>query len=136
MPLSEVTKLKSETEVIEALQSLMNHAPACAAEDALHNEWKVIGQYLREILSLLGQEGWDFDLMDWPAEVPVFNVVLNSTSLSSALSWDQLASLLASFTLPWCIRIEHLNRIQNGLLVGVPDVSGGSQIAASPHANS
>ena len=118
MPQYEVTQLRSPIEVTEALQALLNHAPTYAADDALHSEWKVIEQHLREGLCIVGQEGWDFVLMDWPAEVPLFNVVLNNPSLSSALSLDNLVSLLATLRFPWCIRIECLNRIQNGLMVG------------------
>ena len=60
--------------------------------------------------------------MEWPADVPLFNVSLNNNSLSLALSLDDLASLLSTLHLSWCIRIEQLNRIHNELMIGGDDL--------------
>ena len=114
----EVRQLQSKLEVIEVLRSLLNGAQQWEAGDGLQTEWQTIESHLSAILTPLGKEGWDFHLMDWPADIPVFNVSLNNSSLSLALSLDDLASLLSRLQLPWCIRIEQLNRIHNGLMTG------------------
>jgi len=114
----EVTRLQSKLEVIETLQSLLPHEPSPDLDDVLETEWQTIESHLSAVLHPLGKEGWDYHLMDWPAKIPVFNVSLNNSSLSLALSLDDLASLLSRLQLPWCIRIEHMNRIQNGLMTG------------------
>ncbi len=112
----EVSQLQSKIEVIEALQSLLNRGEQWDAGDSLQTEWQTIQNHLSTILSPLGKDGWDYHLMDWPADVPLFNVSLDSSSLSLALSLDDLVSLLSTLHLPWCIRIEHLNRIHYGLM--------------------
>ena len=113
-----VNKLQSKFEVIEVLESFLKQNENFEAGDDLQEEWRVISSHIEKKLILLGRDGWDFVLMDWPADVPVFNVTINKASLSSALSVDSLVDLLATLDLFWCIRVECLNRIQNNLMVG------------------
>jgi hypothetical protein len=118
----EVTQLQSKLEVIEALQSLLDHTRTLDLGDVLQTEWQTIQNHLSAVLTPLGKEGWDYNLMEWPADVPLFNVSLNNNSLSLALSLDDLASLLSTLHLSWCIRIEQLNRIHNELMIGGDDL--------------
>jgi len=114
----EVRQLQSKIELIETLQALFPHEPTPGLDDLLQTEWQTIEDHLSAVLTPLGKMGWDYNLMDWPANIPVFNVSLNNNSLSLALSLNDLASLLSTLQLSWCIRIEHLNRIHNGLMTG------------------
>ncbi len=118
----QVTKLSSKFEVIEVLQSLLGHEQWSGVSDQLQAEWKIISLRLSDVLLGQGKEGWDFALMDWPADVPLFNVSINRATLSAVISIDDLVELLVPLELPWCIRIECLDRIQDNLMVGGDDL--------------
>lgn len=113
-----MTKLASQTEVHDLLKSLLDHEQVTGSDERLMPEWKVIQQYFSDLLEPHGSHGWDFNLMDWPTDVPIFNVSINQCHLKDAVPLEEVRALLATLQMPWCVRMECLDRIQDGIMVG------------------
>lgn len=87
-----------------------------ADHELLHKEWKSLCEWLSS--SLPGVEGWDYSLMDWPTEIPLFDGVANTVETSLSIDPYSICNELSKYELPWAVRMECLDRIQNGIMVG------------------
>jgi hypothetical protein len=85
-------------------------------EELLHREWRELESWISD--RMIGVPSWDYALMDWPSEIPLFNVVLNNQALQSDLHLEELQHFLAQQTLPWAVRIEWMDRIHGGTMHG------------------
>ena len=119
----ETIRLHSKNEVIEVLERLLAEKdPDPENSSKLQREWRVISTCAFDKMSALGREGWDFVLMEWPADVPLFDVTIHNSRISPSLPVEYLHELVSALDLPWIVRVEHIDRIQNGMMVGGEDL--------------
>lgn len=111
----------SEEELVRYLRHLFTpERLALVDEELLHREWRALESWLSD--RMVGMPSWDYSLMDWPVEIPLFDLAINNQALQPNFTLEELQSLLALQTLPWVVRIEWMDRIQEGVM------SGGSKL--------
>jgi hypothetical protein len=108
-------EISSEIELTERLQSMLA-TPSKADDELLHAEWMKLLGNIRALMQ--GTEGWDYSLMEWPTDVPLFNICMNSISTASAIHLSEFWKLLQDTKLSWVIRIEFYDRIREGVMYG------------------
>lgn len=124
MKIPKEQRLGSRNEILEMLQSLATDFQVLSIEESLmHREWRFLNARMAEMLEPHGREGWDYMLMEWPCDVPLFNLIINAKPLQNCISPVQLHELLSSLTLPWLIRAEFFDRIVDGTMVGGNDLA-------------
>lgn len=82
----------------------------------IHREWATLNTLAVDHFNPKGSEGWDYNLMDWPKEVALYNISLNSRALSAALTWKVISAWLANTKLDWRLRVELYDSIQGGTM--------------------
>jgi hypothetical protein len=108
--------LQSKIDVIEKLKALfVNYRPG-GNDDTLHREWNHVKNLLLPFLR--GVDGWDYSTMDWPTDIPLFNITTNSVAAASAIEIEQVGRGLQSLHLPWVVRIESYDRLCEGVMIG------------------
>lgn len=107
--------MESKLAVLGLLRTLFSDRSE-ADQELLHKEWKTIREWLSS--NLPGVEGWDYSLMDWPTEIPLFDGVANTVGISQSIDPCNICKELSKYELPWVVRMECLDRIQNGIMVG------------------
>lgn len=85
-------------------------------EGLLHEEWRSIEAWMLE--HMVGIPLWDYALMDWPADIPMYNIALQNMALQPGFTIEGIQELLSSMTLDWVVRIEWEDRIQDGIMLG------------------
>jgi hypothetical protein len=84
--------------------------------DQIQHEWSVLNAHAVEHFKPKGSEGWDYNLMDWPKEIPLYNISLNSRALKTAVTWNNISAWLADTNLDWRVRVELYDSIQGGTM--------------------
>lgn len=105
-------------QIFELLDSKFRTLMASGPFPGIEEEWRVILDCFNTMLAPHGSEPWEFVLMMFAPEIPVFNVCFNLKSLTDCVDWDLLESVLATLRLPWVIQIEFYDMIDGTVMSG------------------
>ena len=116
-------RVHSRTDILKVLQSLTDSQEPCVEASTMRREWETLNSRTAEVLEPYGQDGWDYVLMEWPNDILLFNLIINSKSLYEYLNPIQIYEIINSLTLPWIVRVEFIDRIVNEAMVGGDDLA-------------